>query len=442
MCLMCNIQAEAKGFLKNVGKFIGNVAEAAVVVAVDHTVDKYAPEQATQYRESMRQLNERSQRKAEEDQKAWDEYSQYRKNKLQKELSHASNSETREMIRQEMAELDGVSTRSASNYNTSLASSILSEVGIAQQNIHRGLAWNDAQNKHDKQNVTKDFVFDVAGEISNNSELFEKFRQIANVQNSYLSKKSMAMTTEEKQAALSDRNREYFNIGYDTYQEAKERNSQYLANKLQVSQKLMESGWYQDTQLAEEVAGSIIAIQKSNLSEQEKESLLNAYGFGNAKQISQAFEDVIAYNENITNTEIERIKESTEFQRQQAELSATEERKKAIHTIEVTKLDCYAFDKTDLTQSQESLLDNIVLTLKQYSDVQVYIIGHTCNIGYKSVNLKKGMKRADATKEYLVNKGISQDRISVNSKGELEPLEKNDSENNRKLNRRVEIIVE
>jgi outer membrane protein OmpA-like peptidoglycan-associated protein len=442
MCLFFSTQVEAQGFWKKVGRFLGNAAEVAIVAGVDHITEKYAPEQVAQYRQSMQQLNEQSQKRAEEDAAAWNDYKSGRKVELQRELRSVpySDRETREYIQSQIDELDGISTSPASNYNTSLAESFSANVGIKQQNINKGIAWNDASNKYERQNVKKDLIFDAAGDILGNSELLDKFRQISETQNTYLSESSKAMTAEEKQGALSKRNQAYFDIGYDTYQNAKDRQAQHLAEKLQVSQKLMESGWYNDAQLANEVAGSIIAIQKSDLSVQEKTILLSAYGLGDAKQISQAVDEVLAEK---SNADAERIKAEEEAKRQAEiqERKAAEERKNALQALASAKINGYAFDETTLSTEQKSTLDGIAETLNKYSDITVLITGHTCKIGYKNINLKKGLKRAKMAKEYLIEKGIVTERIIIESKGEEQPLVPNTSSDNRKQNRRLEFVV-
>lgn len=441
MCLL--FSSCAPQYYQSLGQFLGNVTEAAIVVALDQTIEKYAPEQAAQYQESMQQLNEQSRKRAEEDNAAWKEYKEGRKAELQRELSYTSDGESREYIKQQIAELDGVSSSSANRYNTSLAGTILSEVGIKQQNIQKGMAWNDAQNQYERQNIVKEYVFDAAGEISGNPELFDKFRQIFEAQNTYLSERKKALTQEEKRAALDKRNQAYFDIGYDTYQEAQDRKSQHLAEKLQISKKLMESGWYNDPQLADEVAGSIIAVQKSDLSEQEKAILLNAYGLGDAKTVEQAVDEILAGKNNA-----EEVKRQAKLEKQRAEEAkriaeqkAAEERKNALEKVVATKINGYAFDETALSDSQKSELNAVAEVLNRYSDINVLIVGHTCKIGYKNINLKKGLKRAEAGKEYLIEKGIAPERISIDSKGETQPLAQNSSKENRKQNRRIEFVI-
>jgi outer membrane protein OmpA-like peptidoglycan-associated protein len=178
---------------------------------------------------------------------------------------------------------------------------------------------------------------------------------------------------------------------------------------------------------------------------------LRGYGFGDAKQVAQAVETVLNNDTWSPTEDADRIKaeaaekeaqRQAEIQRQQAEQKAAEERKNAIQKIKTAKIDGYSFDETALSQSQKSELDVIADILKQYSDIKVFIVGHTCNIGYKNINLKKGLKRAKAGKEYLNEKGISQERISVDTKGETQPFVQNISDENRKQNRRIEFIIE
>ena len=118
-----------------------------------------------------------------------------------------------------------------------------------------------------------------------------------------------------------------------------------------------------------------------------------------------------------------------------------EERKQAIAKINSIVVDSYVFDKVELTDEHKCLLNEIAEILKKYDDLTIELVGHTCGKGYKSVNHRIGLRRADAAKVYLVEQGISESRIVVCSKGELDPKILLPSINERKLNRRVEIKV-
>ena len=329
---------------------------------------------------------------------------------------------------------------------------VYSALDLNSRNAELGMSYINADNKYERQNVVAEMVFDVAGNISGQQEFVDKFRTMTDAQLSYLSENKKATSQEEKQAAFDKRTRAYADLFYDTYQEGKERQAAYLAEKMQIRNKLLQKG-YSDPQFAEEVAGSIIAVQKSNLSEQEKEEILRGYGFSESPaQIQMIVNEVLADNYDAkaaANAEAEKIKAEQEAkkqaelqQRQEAERKAAEEHKNAIQKLRTTQIEFYAFDETSLTLNQKSELNAVAEILNQYSDIKVLIVGHTCNIGYKNINQRKGLNRAEASKEYLIEKGISAERISIDSKGETQPLAPNTSIENRKQNRRIEFVIE
>lgn len=92
-------------------------------------------------------------------------------------------------------------------------------------------------------------------------------------------------------------------------------------------------------------------------------------------------------------------------------------------------------------ESLKPRTDSIALIMKKYGSLRVSIIGHTCNIGSESTNLKIGLKRAQEVAAYLKNKGVEANRIDIRSAGEKEPLVPDTSEKNRVQNRRVVIVV-
>lgn len=81
------------------------------------------------------------------------------------------------------------------------------------------------------------------------------------------------------------------------------------------------------------------------------------------------------------------------------------------------------------------------MLLNKYSNLKIIRVGHTCDIGSEETNIRIGQQRAETIKTYLVSKGIAANRIQVTSKGEADPIAPNTSEENRRQNRRVEVIV-
>ena len=73
---------------------------------------------------------------------------------------------------------------------------------------------------------------------------------------------------------------------------------------------------------------------------------------------------------------------------------------------------------------------------------RVSIEGHCDERGTVEYNLALGEKRAAAAKDYLVNYGITADRVSTVSFGEERPLDPSGTEEAYAKNRRDEFIVQ
>ena len=87
------------------------------------------------------------------------------------------------------------------------------------------------------------------------------------------------------------------------------------------------------------------------------------------------------------------------------------------------------------------MLDEAVSIIKKHPERKVMIEGHTCDIGTEAYNAGLSLRRANSVKEYLVEKGIVSDRLTVKGYGEEQPIADNTSVEGRKKNRRVEFKV-
>jgi outer membrane protein OmpA-like peptidoglycan-associated protein len=103
----------------------------------------------------------------------------------------------------------------------------------------------------------------------------------------------------------------------------------------------------------------------------------------------------------------------------------------------------FEFDKSefkvnDLTKkySNES-----TLYLKQNTKAKLIITGHTDEIGTEEYNLKLGYRRAQSAKQYFETLGIPAEKISIESKGEIQPVDINSTKEGRANNRRTEITI-
>mgnify|MGYP000937836031 CR=1 FL=1 len=99
----------------------------------------------------------------------------------------------------------------------------------------------------------------------------------------------------------------------------------------------------------------------------------------------------------------------------------------------------FDLNRSAILPGAEPQLNEIVKSMKEYPGDTVLLEGHTCDLGSQEYNVTLGLRRADAVKAYLVGKGVAQERIQVQSFGELYPLVSNNDTQYKKLNRCVTI---
>ncbi len=79
--------------------------------------------------------------------------------------------------------------------------------------------------------------------------------------------------------------------------------------------------------------------------------------------------------------------------------------------------------------------------LIKYPDKNVWVTGHTDNVGKADANFQLGLDRATHVVEYLIEQGVAKEHIKADSKGETEPVATNDTEEGRAKNRRITITI-
>jgi OmpA-OmpF porin, OOP family len=82
----------------------------------------------------------------------------------------------------------------------------------------------------------------------------------------------------------------------------------------------------------------------------------------------------------------------------------------------------FDFDKAILKPDAKSMLDELASTLRGAEYDVILAVGHADRIGNEQYNKKLSLRRANAVKQYLVSKGIADNRIYVEGKGEAEPV--------------------
>ncbi len=84
----------------------------------------------------------------------------------------------------------------------------------------------------------------------------------------------------------------------------------------------------------------------------------------------------------------------------------------------------FDFDKADLRPEGRSMLDDLTRVLQGATYEVILAIGHADRIGSAGYNQKLSVRRAEAVKKYLVDKGIAPNRVYAEGKGETQPLTK------------------
>lgn len=108
----------------------------------------------------------------------------------------------------------------------------------------------------------------------------------------------------------------------------------------------------------------------------------------------------------------------------------------------------FAFDSANLSAADKAQLDGVIANLAAYRPMlraniaHLNVIGHTDSQGPESYNQGLSERRAQSVADYLATVGdVARQRMRVSGMGESEPIGDNNSEEGRKLNRRVVIEV-
>lgn len=101
----------------------------------------------------------------------------------------------------------------------------------------------------------------------------------------------------------------------------------------------------------------------------------------------------------------------------------------------------FDFDKYSIKGEFIPVLDEAARILNNRKEVSVEIAGHTCWVGTDAYNQKLSEKRAHSVYDFLVNKGVGSDRLSVVGYGEKQPVADNHTVQGRRMNRRVEFLI-
>jgi outer membrane protein OmpA-like peptidoglycan-associated protein len=156
-------------------------------------------------------------------------------------------------------------------------------------------------------------------------------------------------------------------------------------------------------------------------------------------------------------------KADAEFQKQQAEIAKQDlsdsEKRTAAALAELAKLAAVKEEERGLVitlsgsvlfrSAESTLLSSAQVKLDQVANAlldvrarNLIVEGHTDSRGGTSYNQDLSQRRANAVRDYLIQKGYPADRIQARGMGEGHPIANNASPEGRANNRRVEIVIE
>ncbi len=101
----------------------------------------------------------------------------------------------------------------------------------------------------------------------------------------------------------------------------------------------------------------------------------------------------------------------------------------------------FDFNKATIKKESEPTLDKAAGVLRKFSTIKVKITGHTDNVGDEEFNQKLSEDRAASVKQWLIDHGVDEERISTEGFGDKQPIASNDTEEGRAQNRRIEFQV-
>jgi len=101
----------------------------------------------------------------------------------------------------------------------------------------------------------------------------------------------------------------------------------------------------------------------------------------------------------------------------------------------------FVADQAILLPGEEQRLDQIAALLKEFSQRQFLVVGHTADVGTKESQKALSLERALLIVRELEKRGVASENLLYQGVGGEVPLAENSTEEGRRANRRVEITI-
>lgn len=88
------------------------------------------------------------------------------------------------------------------------------------------------------------------------------------------------------------------------------------------------------------------------------------------------------------------------------------------------------------------MLRTVLNVINRCPSLRVVVAGHTDSNGSETNNLRLSKARAISVQSYLASHGVEEQRIRALGFGESSPVAPNDTQRNKRRNRRIEFAVD
>jgi len=100
----------------------------------------------------------------------------------------------------------------------------------------------------------------------------------------------------------------------------------------------------------------------------------------------------------------------------------------------------FAYDLAELSDGTRATLQKAADWLRRFTSTKVMVEGHADSRGTNEYNLALGERRANAVRDYLVSLGIPAARFTIGSKGEEDPVCRDEADACFEKNRRAHFV--
>lgn len=118
-------------------------------------------------------------------------------------------------------------------------------------------------------------------------------------------------------------------------------------------------------------------------------------------------------------------------------LSSPEKRKEELRSFKFEPI-YFEYNKDQIQPKYEAYLLEMIRMVKSHSDLRILITGHTDSDGSDAYNVQLSKRRAASLLRFFETHGLESSRVEIDFKGEKEPVDRNDTDEGKQRNRRVD----